>query len=93
MPSYFPAIIWDFRHRKSGATLLFLPNKIQDSQVSSLQNKSVRKPNRRVWLIVIAFFFSCLILESLVFLKAENYLLQQNLYDTVCIKSKSTLSV
>lgn len=73
---------------------IVLPNKILESEVSSLQNKSVRKPNRRVWLIVTAcFFFSCLILESLVFPKAENYLPQQNLYDTVCIKSKSTLSV
>lgn len=70
-----------------------LLNKILESEVSSLQNTSVRKPNRKVWLVVIPCFFSCLILESLVFPRAEIYLPQQNLYETVCIMSKSTLSV
>lgn len=40
-----------------------------------------------------SLFFSCLIMQNLVLPGAQNDLAQQNYYDIVCIKSKSTLCV
>lgn len=71
---------------------IVLPNKILESEISSLQNKSVRKPNRRVWFIVIPCFFSPSYIGKSGFPKGrELFASEKSVFH--CIKSKSALSV
>lgn len=84
-----------FQHGKSGTTLLFCLIKYWSQKSAHCRTISVRKPNRRVWLIVIPwfffFFFPSYIVKSGFPKGKELFASEKSVFH--CIKSKSTLSV